>query len=395
MAFEERGALAYNTRDGVSRWLDRLAPLVDVPVAAPSLFSMPWPEAWLFAGAWAAACALPLVLVMVVRRRRSGAASAADAAGPSGAEVLCAAGLAVSLGPTFGWAIAGGAPIESGSSVARVLQHAAMPGAVLVRLPGLEVASPARLSGLDIRSPAHEPGGREGLLFTARDLPPGDYDLVLASGLRLAGTLTVALRDGAPVLSVPLDEAGGARPETAVPLRLPAGARVLTVRGDAHATRTVDRLAIRVGRLHLTRPGFGDPEGYARQTAVRGGWVAWFLNDGAYVEDAGFWVRGGRSASLALTRRPGRSAAVASIRAGAVPVGVTVRREGWRTSVDLPRHGMREVAIPVPAGAEFIRLEIAADAGFRPSAVDPGSGDTRLLGAWVEFLDQNRTVPPK
>ena len=395
MAFGSRGALAYNTRDGVSRWLDRVAPLVDLPLAAPSLFRVPWTEAWMFAGAWAAACALPLALVLAVRRRRSGPPSAAAASAPSSVAVLSAAGLGVSLGSTLGWAIAGAHPIEGRPGVARVLRHAAIPGALLVRLPRLDVASPAGLTGLELRSTAQRPEGHGGPLLTAPDLPPGEYELLLASGLRIAGTVTVTVGNGAPLLSVPLDDAGGGGSEVAVPLRLPAGARVLTVSGDADAARTVDRVVIRVSRLHVARPRFGDPETYARRTAAGGGWDAWFLDDGAYVEGRGFWVRGGRSASLALTSRRARTVALASIRAGAVPVGVTVRREGWHTSVDLPRHGVREVAIPVRAGEEFIRLEIAADAGFRPSAVDPGSGDTRLLGAWVEFVDQNRTVPPK
>jgi hypothetical protein len=212
--------------------------------------------------------------------------------------------------------------------------------------------------------------------WSAADVPPGRYRLAAGAGRRVSGTVEVMLGRPDAILSrCVIDDRPAGR--TACEIALPAGAAALWIAGDAQLSRTADRLW-----LEADRPG--DPDlcdARAARALVHAG-ATWFVVTGrAWVEPAGLWTGGGQPVRLVSS---GREALVrARIRQGAVGGPVRVSAGAWREARELAAGESWDIDVPGRPGRD-VAFTVEAPGGFRPAEHDPTSGDTRLLGVWIE-----------
>jgi len=101
-----------------------------------------------------------------------------------------------------------------------------------------------------------------------------------------------------------------------------------------------------------------------------------------FSESGGFWVRGGRAASLYLTPGDARLLRV-SVRNGATQGPVILDADGQREVVELGPHQQHEFTVALTGNSTNVPLTIEAVNGFRPSEEDTESRDNRWLGCWV------------
>ena len=106
------------------------------------------------------------------------------------------------------------------------------------------------------------------------------------------------------------------------------------------------------------------------------------VDDNTYHEPAGFWVRGGRSASLHVSPN-GASMLRVKVRNGAVPGPVAVEVNGIREVLELDRGETHEYRVPLTGQEVTVPLTFEPINGFRPSERNPESADTRWLGCRV------------
>ena len=105
-----------------------------------------------------------------------------------------------------------------------------------------------------------------------------------------------------------------------------------------------------------------------------------------YPEQGGFWTVG-RQVAVTLAVPAGRTAPlVLRIHSGGQANNATISSFGWHRQFALVPGQAAEVTLPVVAGG-VIPLTISTDKSFSPQAIDPASGDARLLGIWVEIVD--------
>lgn len=124
-----------------------------------------------------------------------------------------------------------------------------------------------------------------------------------------------------------------------------------------------------------------------RQATVLGdvpGRIAIHFDDNVYAEPVGFWVRGGRIASLQVSPN-GASQLRVTIRNGAVPGPVTIDFDGTREVLELGSGETHEVSLPLTGRELTVPLTIEPINGFRPSERNPESRDTRWLGCRVHL----------
>jgi hypothetical protein len=108
-----------------------------------------------------------------------------------------------------------------------------------------------------------------------------------------------------------------------------------------------------------------------------------FLDDRSFPEPEGFWIGGARSTAFVV--RPDERAASVSLLVRNGPSSNRATFE-WATAHSELEFGPgeeRRVEVPLDPvrGARLIRARVAG--GFRPSAEDPASRDTRFLGLYV------------
>jgi hypothetical protein len=118
---------------------------------------------------------------------------------------------------------------------------------------------------------------------------------------------------------------------------------------------------------------------FAEATARYGDTQVFFLDDGVFAEDDGFWVRGARSAEVVVAT-PVRSSIELSCTNGAAANVVTVHAGAHREELSLTPNEMRSIALQADATG-VVRLTITSTAGFRRS--DRGGDDGRYLGVRV------------
>ena len=99
-----------------------------------------------------------------------------------------------------------------------------------------------------------------------------------------------------------------------------------------------------------------------------------FLDDGVFAEEDGFWVRGGRSAEVVVATANRPSIELTLTNGGAANV-VTVQAGEHRELLSLGPRETRSVALPAELTG-VVRLTVTSKSGFRPS--DQGGADGAL-----------------
>jgi hypothetical protein len=71
------------------------------------------------------------------------------------------------------------------------------------------------------------------------------------------------------------------------------------------------------------------------------------------------------------------------VRNGPIENVLTLASAAWRDSLRLAAGEERRVEVPVGRDSGAALVSFTSASGFRPGDVNPGSRDTRFLGAWV------------
>jgi hypothetical protein len=371
LAFVQRGRLAYNVRDGISLWLEWLSPLADLPRGFPSFFRGPMSSLILHAAVWMAA--LGLAWLALRRLARSGLRGRTRLASGTAIAFAFAAMAAV----TIVWRADGAAGITPAPAQVALLQAAAAGRSVGVRLvPPRATTSGAVVSTLRVVSPERAlAGSRERPVFALPGwIPAGRYELL---GPRSDPLRLRIHRNDEPILTL-------LPHETAI--RLPLDVPALIAQGSGAPERASDPLALQPAEVG---PIFDDAP-RARRARRYGEAVVYFLNDDVVPEPEGFWIRGGAATDIVVQVDGGGREASVLVRNAPVENTLLVSSGGWRDERKLAPGEERALTIPLDTSHGAARIQWESASGFRPSAVDRRSADSRYLGLWVHF----RTEPP-
>lgn len=199
-------------------------------------------------------------------------------------------------------------------------------------------------------------------------VPAGEYELVNTAGTESSIALRIG-RNDAPFERFSIGAGSSQR------VRLPVSLQTMNV-----------EVAGDIGAWQLRPLGVTAPAAARRAThaASYGNVRAFFLDERAYPERDGFWMRADSTATVVIASADAAHLAglPLSIIAGAVPTSIRVSADGLEEVVDLAAGEARVMTLPRPAGGAW-RLRIRSGAGFRPSERDPGNRDVRALAAWI------------
>jgi len=365
----DRGALIYNSRDGHALWLLAASSAVNLTFALPSLFQAGPSTAWTVAAIWGLTATVGWLLL---RRIELGGVSY----GPWRAAVLAIGALVIGIAVSAALAMSPWPPVDGAASVA-VLARACEPGAIAVGPDHLSVAS-ARdaVAGATISDASRRPDPRRRARWSARDVPPGIYEVVLRSGLNLNGTLTIAL--GRPEMVLSRCGLGHQPPgPTSCEVALPAGASALWITGDQSLDASVEAVDLVVREI---APPSACGLRAERALVHLGG--PWFVTGGrAWVEGQGLWTAGNGHVELAAA--PADAIVRLRVRQGGEPGLIRLSSGSWSGERHLAAGEVWDLDLP-RSQSGVVTWAVDSPSGFRPSDRDRASTDTRVLGAWVE-----------
>ena len=179
------GSLLYNTRDGYARWLDWIAPAVNLAYALPSLFQ----------GRCRHSLGTGRDVVRCARCRMVWAPNRSNA-DPSRPSWQCRSS-------RLRWRLSARAAAGRSRGIRRSSQDrarsqcCAAPAAAIAALvrvaPFAWSVSRRDDAAFGVQDAGRRPMAAGGPLWTGRDMPPGRYRVLLDSGLNVTGELTIAL----------------------------------------------------------------------------------------------------------------------------------------------------------------------------------------------------------
>jgi hypothetical protein len=106
------------------------------------------------------------------------------------------------------------------------------------------------------------------------------------------------------------------------------------------------------------------------------------LDEEVYSDPAGFWIRKASRARFAIeAESPDAREVLLRIANGGVSNLVSLNADAVEESFRLEPWEERDVRLPLDSRVEVFAVE--SESGFRPSALDPGSGDDREVGVLV------------
>jgi hypothetical protein len=370
LAAVDRGRLVYNVRDGASLFLLWLAPLVNLHTAFPSLFQGGVLNAWGRGAVWLCGIAAMTAVGAALAARRVALSVVALAVGLT-------AGLFATVAITVVWHSSDAQPVAAereGPIFLRALDPAAQQVAVRFNpLRRLRVSDVPSLVAIGM--PGRRPS--DPLLTVVR--PPAGIYVVEAVGDGHAGRVTAGLdREPGPLWSWDLPAVSGPWRQSIV---LPVPSLSLQIDADAAGRRAVSALSIRAEQVASGSARF---DGLEARRAGRYGPATVFLVDGAaYLEKAGAWVAGRDEAGFVIVPDAGSMVRLL-LRNFAVDNVVTIDSAGGQQEYPMTPREERTIEVPVDGrtGAAIVRVRSAA--GARPSDLEPGNLDLRLLGCWIQ-----------
>jgi hypothetical protein len=369
----EGGRLLYDVRDGVALWLERVSPVVSLPLALPSVFRGGIDQAWAIALVWIASATVAWAVLRLVERLRPLRSAVAATF------TLFALALGVMAAATLSWSFQQAAPFSPASSQLTLLG-----------------ASDSRFvtTGIDVRrfrsmtpdvavqrvsmAPGPHRRGRDEELLRLTSLPAGRYRVVVESDSPHVGTL--AFRIGRT--EVPIDVWTMDGGSTIREIELPIEVHSPVISGDEQARGAAPR--VRVEPLVVFSRG-SRHEGYARRAARYEGGVVFFTDEEAYSEPTGFWVTGGRTTSVIVQSDTAAAEARFFVRNGMTPNRIGFQHGRWRQQIALGPGEERWYSVPIAPGKRAAVLRLSAEDGFTPSESEPDSSDRRFLGCWMEL----------
>ena len=383
------GRLAYHTRNEggptAAPWIDWANHAIDLPSALPAFVPLPVGSAlsarnnaarigWLATLPWllclgAAAAGVKWWIDRRVIRPAEAIVAAATVA----------VGGAAMVAMTLVWRLQAVAPAEVGAQLdaLRILAGTRTVAFDLTHHRRLTAAE-AWMMPIELPiSPRADRGGR-GLnrpLAAFPEVPAGSYDVRVrrhgtADGWLIAGVAN----DQFSIVTRPLGDF-----DAGVRIDLPVDVRAIAIRADEDARGRLDAVTL----VPLVPAAVRLSSSAARRAVRYGDTVAYFLDDRAFPEPAGFWIGGAREASVAI--RPDRPGPRITLDLRNAPVANQVRLDSgvWHDAFALAPGEQRRVEVPIDPAAGAAAIRIGASAGFRPSEGNADSRDTRFLGVYV------------
>jgi hypothetical protein len=369
LAGVDHGILLYNFRDGSSRLLTWLSPLVNITSGFPSVFQTTTSAAFLHGVVWMGAIALTAAAGMLVERRSAARTPVALAIGFA---AIATSAIALSIVWRNRSAMT---PAAATAAFLRQYDPDARQVAIryspLRRVPGRDV-----LTNLTLAEAGADPASREPAITLFR-LPAGVYGLEGTGGTAPGpGPVTVTV-DGefGPQWTFPLGPLDASPAVWRREFRLPVPVRALAVK--AATGRLLVRPVSIAGSSHQITASF--PKHVARYGPA----VVFLVKGQGFMEPGGTWVEGGQSAdfvisadALAPVRLLVRNPPVANV--------VTLEGDGWRQYFVLAPGEERMTTLPFLPGSQALKMRVTAAHGARPAEFERGSTDTRFLGCWIE-----------
>ena len=380
LAGVDRGALLYNSRDGASRLLLWLSPLINISAGLPSVFRGGSALALAHAAVWLTAIGLAATVGVLVERRGATTTTVVLALGFS---TVVAASAALSIV----WRGQPKTPMTTDTGTLAFLQHydpdqpqIAIRTAPLRRLDPRDVL--AALTLADVTPATLASAEPAALLFR---LPAGTYAVEATSTREMSGQVTTTL-DRSFGSQWQWNMNGQTRRAWRQEIRLPVAVPAILVNADASARQSLDRLVLRpvsiVGSSHRRTPG--EPQHIARYGPA----VVFLMTGSAYMERTGAWVAGSSSADFVIAPDSDARGAHVHLFVRNPPIDNTVTLEGdnWHQELTLRPGEERLVSLPAPSSdSGGLSLRVTAARGARPKEFEPGSTDARLLGCWIEI----------
>jgi hypothetical protein len=373
IASVNRGALVYNARDGASKILRWASPFADLTTGLPSLFQTTPASALWRACVWLLAVTATAGLAVWLDRRRATPEAAALAIGLT-------AGATGMIALSIVWTMNAAQPVMSARAASHLFQsidgdtrQLAVHYAPLRRvriadvaqlLPALSQATPPRRTG----DPLAIVTDAAAAIYTIEATVTGD-----------AGVLTAGLdRLPAPLWSWDLTGVRGTWRET---LTVANDAHTLRFDGDDRTRTAITGLVVHAQRRLAAHERVSDRPAW--RAARYGHATVFFLDGRAYIEPTGSWIGGGSEAEFAIVRDRGTPVQL-FVRNFAADNTVVLDSAGWHQTVALKAREERTFALPLDAASAGVVLRVRSAAGARPSDVEPGNQDKRLLGCWIE-----------
>jgi len=222
------------------------------------------------------------------------------------------------------------------------------------------------------------------LLFNARfALPPGEYivelDFDAAASTEADSVALQVGRVGDPIEAWPIGD--GSRGRWRHTFRLPIQAEFIGFRVSPSLEPHVRELRLRAARVDDTH---SRREALPVLAAARyEGVSVYFHDDAVWPEANGFWTRGESTARMTVAAER-RGPVPLKLHGGGRANAVKFETPTWTREVWLRADGAVELTVPPDRRPGIIPLQVTASGGFRPSARDARSSDSRLLGCWIE-----------
>ena len=364
----DRGAFVFNFRDGVSRLLLWLSPVVNLTKAVPSLFQNPPEMVVVQAAIWALA-----IVGAVVLARLSGSGRGSTVR--LGLALEVAAMVAVSLV----WRtnhVDAATPASGGTAVLDAYQADSSQLALAYR-PFRRVRLAELPADIVIARTLSSNPRREWSEMT--HLPPALYEV---SGT-VVGTPAGHIRVVTDRRTPPLAEWDAAQLEGAWKrtLLIPVAVAGLQIDLDGDAQRHVRDLTVRAVSVvpRADRPADGAEAGHGARYGTA---AVYALTGTVWVEPGGVWVGGAGEAGFVV--RPDQPGAIhLFLRNGPVTNLITLVSGSWRQEVRLQAGEERVVDVPADPRRLAAPLQVMSAQGFRPSEVNPKTDDDRFLGVWI------------
>jgi hypothetical protein len=377
----DAGAMAWVTRTPVAAWAQWVSPMVDVARGLPSVHRGPLAVTLLQTLAWATIALVSWGALLGVERR-------AVLSFPRVLSVWAPLTLAVTVmaGLAAGWWIEGARPLRpAGSQLALVNRAAAIRPRVGLTFepatwPWLAVHRLSPVGALAmLRLPAE--------VLPAASLPAGRYRVRVVPRVEPPGSVRVFV--GRSATPIALLDASAAPPVGAGRARLldfvlPVRVTGLTLRPEGGSAGPGD---VTLQPMMVTKGPASATLDAAGLAAAYGDVAVYFIGDGVFPEAAGFWVRAGTDATVAIVHPEVGAPLEIRLRNAPIDNRVSIVEETGTLDqrIDLTPGAEHPVAIPSPGASRVTVLRIRADRGVRPAEQTPGNRDMRLLGVWVEL----------
>jgi hypothetical protein len=386
LVLAQEGMLIANGRDGSSSLIEYLSPLWEAWSLAPSFVHHEAGTAWLHSAAWLGVAALAAVVLRRARPATAGAASltALTVMGSAVALAAIVMPLLPSDPPQPRLDLRARARLGSLDSFDRGARPIG-----LVYDPLRRVAPAELLPMLALQVDAGTRTGSQPrrVLHNGRfSLPAGRYRATIQWSQRdplpAPGPQRVDLqvgRIGPPLEEWRIDAVPGQR--TDVPFSLPVDAGFVGFRGSVGVERSIQ--SITITPVEIVDAGLRTSTPPVLAASHYEGAIVLFHDDKTYPEPSGFWTLPGGQTAVTLAMPDTGAPAVLRLHPGPQPNHVSLSTYGWRNDLELMPG--TNVSVPLPGSVRrIVKLAIGTADGFVPSELDPASGDSRRLGAWVE-----------